>query len=60
MKIKTLIGKWNKHYSVYLNKSKDKYFWTVEEKGKIHNTFNDADSFGHWIFHSGFKPAGAK
>lgn len=51
-----IIGKWN-NYNVNLIKNKDKTYWTITDKnGKKHNRFNDPESFGHWVFHSGFKP----
>lgn len=59
MTIKKIIGKWN-GYTVYLNKEKDKHYWTIEKNGKVENRFDDKESFGHWIFHSRFKPSGAK
>jgi len=62
MIIKSIIGKWNNKYTVFMNKDKkkDKVFWTVESDGKVHNTFESSESFGHWIFHSGFIPKMAK
>ena len=54
--MRTRIGEWN-GYSVYLNKEKGGVHWTIESSnGKIHNTFESPESFGHWVFHSGFKP----
>ena len=58
-KVKTNIGKWN-GYTVYIHRGKGKTHWTIESNGKVHNRFDDPESFGHWVYHSGFKPSGAK
>lgn len=55
---KQKIGKWNS-YNVFLHKSKKPY-WTIESNGKVHNRFDDKESFGHWMYHSGFKPSRSK
>jgi len=52
---KRKIGTWG-DYSVYMHKSKDDVHWTVESGGTEHNRFDDPESFGHWVYHSGFKP----
>ena len=48
------IGIWQ-DCEVFLNGSKDKPYWTIEKSGKIMNQFDDAESFGHWIYHSGWR-----
>jgi len=54
------IGKWNS-YNVFMNKNKEKVYWTIEDnKGNITNKFESKESFGHWVFHSGFKPGNDK
>lgn len=53
--MKQKIGIWN-DYNVFLHKDKDKIYWTVEDDNKEHNRFESKESFGHWVFHSGFIP----
>jgi len=54
-----IIGKWN-NYFVFLRNSESPVWFIIDKKGKIQNTFESKESFGHWIYHSGFKPKGAK
>jgi RNA polymerase sigma factor (sigma-70 family) len=56
--MKQRIGRWNE-YDVILVKSKDETYWIISSGKKVHNRFNTAEDFGHWMYHSGFKPDGA-
>jgi len=52
--MKKIIGKWDGN-NVNLHKEGKKVYWTITGKdGTEHNRFNDPESFGHWVYHSGW------